>query len=65
MPRTIAIMGVCAPERRTYAERTAVALSRPLHLLRYADLRVSHALPLPARGRTTRRPWSTSAPTST
>ncbi|MCY1716388.1 GTP-binding protein [Microbacterium sp. SL62] len=47
MPRTIAIMGVCAPERRTYAERTAVALSRPLHLLRYADLRVSHALPLP------------------
>lgn len=47
MPRTIAIMGVCAPERRAYAERTAVALSRPLHLLRYADLRVSHALPLP------------------
>lgn len=47
MPRTIAIMGVCAPERRTYSERTAVALSRPLHLLRYADLRVPHALPLP------------------
>lgn len=47
MPRTIAIMGVCAPERRAYAERTAVALARPLHLLRYADLRVSHALPLP------------------
>ncbi|OZD42856.1 hypothetical protein CH252_26095 [Rhodococcus sp. 06-1477-1B] len=47
MPRTIAIMGVCAPERRAYAERTAVALSRSLHLLRYADLRVSHALPLP------------------
>jgi len=47
MPRTTVIMGVCAPERRAYAERTAIALSRPLHLLRYADLRVSHALPLP------------------
>ncbi|MDF2991515.1 MAG: putative GTPase [Microbacterium sp.] len=47
MRRTIAIMGVCAPERRTYAERTAVALTRPLHLLRFADLRAAHALPLP------------------
>lgn len=47
MPRTIAILGVCAPERRAYAERTAVALDRPLHLLRFADLRSSHALPLP------------------
>ncbi|KTR96300.1 hypothetical protein NS220_02975 [Microbacterium testaceum] len=47
MSRTIAIMGVCAPERRTYAERTAVALARPLHLLRHSDLRAAHALPLP------------------
>ncbi len=47
MPRTIAIMGVCAPERRAYAERTAVALERPLHLLRFADLRSAHALPAP------------------
>ncbi|MFJ4037478.1 GTP-binding protein [Microbacterium sp. NPDC090007] len=47
MPRTIAIMGVCAPERRAYAERTAIALERPLHLLRFADLRSSHALPHP------------------
>lgn len=47
MPRTIAIMGVCAPERRAYAERTAVALERPLHLLRSADLRAAHALPAP------------------
>jgi len=52
MPRTIAIMGVCAPERRTYAERTAIALTRPLHLLRHADLRANHALPAP-RPRTT------------
>ncbi|MDF2667683.1 MAG: putative GTPase [Microbacterium sp.] len=47
MSRTIVIMGVCAPERRTYAERTALALTRPLHLLRHSDLRVAHALPLP------------------
>ncbi|MDU0366243.1 GTP-binding protein [Microbacterium sp. KSW4-17] len=47
MPRTIAIMGVCAPERRSYAERTAVALERPLHLLRFAGLRAAHALPTP------------------
>ncbi len=47
MTRTIAIMGVCGPERRTYAERTALALTRPLHLLRHHDLRVAHALPLP------------------
>ncbi|KTS07136.1 GTP-binding protein [Microbacterium testaceum] len=47
MRRTIAIMGVCAPERRSYAERTAIALARPLHLLRFADLRAAHALPLP------------------
>ena len=47
MSRTIAVMGVCAPERRAYAERTAVALDRPLHLLRYADLRTPHALPHP------------------
>jgi len=47
MPRTVAIMGVCAPERRAYAERTAARLGRPLHLLRYADLRSSHALPHP------------------
>lgn len=47
MPRTIAIMGVCAPERRAYAERTAIALERPLHLLRFADLRAAHALPTP------------------
>jgi len=47
MRRTIAIMGVCAPERRTYAERTAAALTRPLHLLRSGDHQVAHALPLP------------------
>ncbi|MFN3950178.1 GTP-binding protein [Microbacterium sp.] len=47
MPRTIAILGVCAPERRAYAERSAVALGRPLHLLRFADLRTAHALPTP------------------
>ncbi|MDQ1083061.1 MULTISPECIES: GTP-binding protein [Microbacterium] len=47
MTRTTAIMGVCAPERRSYAERTAAALGRPLHLLRFADLRTSHALPHP------------------
>lgn len=47
MDRTIAVMGVCAPERRAFAERTAVALNRPLHLLRYADLRSAHALPHP------------------
>jgi hypothetical protein len=47
MSRTIAIMGVCAPERRAYAERTAVALDRTLHLLRIADLRSPHALPHP------------------
>jgi G3E family GTPase len=40
-------MGVCAPERQAYAERTAVALSRPLHLVRYRDLRAAHALPHP------------------
>ena len=47
MSRTTAIMGVCAPERRAYAERTAVALDRPLHLLRFPDLRSAHALPHP------------------
>lgn len=47
MPRTIAVMGVCAPERRAYAERTAVALDRPLHVLRTADLRSAHTLPHP------------------
>lgn len=47
MPRTTAIMGVCTPERRAYAERAAIALDRPLHLLRFADLRSSHALPHP------------------
>lgn len=47
MSRTIVVMGVCAPERRAYAERTAVALDRPLHLLRFADLRSPHALPHP------------------
>jgi G3E family GTPase len=51
MSRTIAVLGVCAPERRAYAERTAVALDRPLHLLRLADLRSPHALPHP-RSRT-------------
>ncbi|ONI65992.1 hypothetical protein CSIV_06515 [Microbacterium sp. CSI-V] len=29
---TIVTMGVCAPERRAYAERLAVALDRPLHV---------------------------------
>lgn len=47
MRRTIAIMGVCAPERRTYAERTAATLDRPLQVLRHADLRSAHALPHP------------------
>lgn len=47
MTRTIAIMGVCAPERRAYAERTAIALTLPLHVLRLADLRSPHALPHP------------------
>ncbi|MCJ1706479.1 GTP-binding protein [Microbacterium sp. VKM Ac-2923] len=47
MSRTIVITGVCAPERRAYAERTAIALDRSLHLLRYADLRSPHALPHP------------------
>jgi G3E family GTPase len=45
--RTIATMGVCAPERQAYAERTAATLGRPLHLLRYGDLRAAHALPHP------------------
>lgn len=40
-------MGVCAPERQAYAERTAATLGRPLHLLRYRDLRAAHALPRP------------------
>ena len=47
MSRTIAVMGVCGPERRAYAERTAAALDRSLHLLRYADLRAPHALAPP------------------
>lgn len=47
MSRTIALMGVCTPERRAYAERTATALARPLHLLRSSDLRSGHALPHP------------------
>lgn len=47
MEKTIATMGVCAPERQAYAERTAATLARPLHLLRYRDLRAAHALPHP------------------
>ncbi|WP_431795706.1 GTP-binding protein [Microbacterium enclense] len=47
METTIVTMGVCAPERQAYAERTAVTLGRPLHLLRYRDLRAAHALPQP------------------
>ena len=47
MQTTIVTMGVCAPERQAYAERTAVAFGRPLHLLRYRDLRAAHALPHP------------------
>lgn len=49
METTIVTMGVCAPERQAYAERTAVMLGRPLHLLRYRDLRAAHALPHPQR----------------
>ncbi|WP_230007589.1 GTP-binding protein [Microbacterium sp. Bi128] len=47
MERTIVTMGVCAPERQAYAERTAATLGRPLHLLRYRDVRAAHALPHP------------------
>lgn len=47
METTIVTMGVCAPERQAYAERAATALGRPLHLLRYRDLRAAHALPHP------------------
>jgi hypothetical protein len=47
MPRPIAIMGVCAPERRAYAERAAAAMCCPLHTLRHTDLRSAHALPQP------------------
>jgi G3E family GTPase len=45
---TIVTMGVCGPERQAYAERTAVGLGSPLHLLRYRDLRTAHALPHPS-----------------
>ena len=37
-------MGVCAPERRAYAERLTVALDRPLHV---ATRSSAHALPHP------------------
>lgn len=44
MKTTIVTMGVCAPERRAYAERAAVALGRPLHtVVRSA----AHPLPHP------------------
>lgn len=55
MDTTIVTMGVCAPERRAYAERTAATLGRQLHLLRYRDLRAAHALPQP-RTRTVDEP---------
>jgi len=47
MDSAIAMMGVCAPERLAYAERTAAASGRPLRLVRHPESRTAHALPHP------------------
>lgn len=47
MDTTIVTMGVCAPERQAYAERTAAALGRPLHFARRGDRGTAHSLPRP------------------
>ncbi|MBM3715817.1 MAG: cobalamin biosynthesis protein CobW [Actinobacteria bacterium] len=47
MDATIAIMGVCAPERLAYAERTATATGRALHLARRTNHGTAHTLPRP------------------